>query len=92
MSRNIKKFGFDGVIFDDSHLYGKKQYYSKLLDDEMRISGYVPVLDLDIQFFTSYNVEADSYNFSIYMYGVYVGKRKAQKIIGFSGQQFIEKE
>ena len=51
MSRNIKKFGFDGVIFDDAHLVGKKEYYSKLLDDEMRNVGYVPVLDLDIQFY-----------------------------------------
>ena len=92
MSRNIKKFGFSGVIFDDAHMVGKKEYYTKLLEDEMRTSGYVPVLDLDIQFFTSYNLQLDSYNFSIHMYGVYVGKRKAQKIIGFSGQQFIEKD
>lgn len=92
MSKNIKKFGFSGVIFDDAHMYGKKQYYTKLLEDEMRTSGYVPVLDLDIQFFTSYNYQLDSYNFSIHMYGVYVGKRKAQKIVGFSGQQFIEKD
>jgi len=92
MAKNIKKFVFDGVIFDDSHLVGKKEYYSKLLDDEMRNVGYVPVLDLDIQFFTSYNRILDSYNFSIHMYGIYVGKRKAQKIIGFSGQNFIEKE
>ena len=89
MKRNIKKFGFDGVIFDDSHLVGKKEYYTKLLEDQMRVSGYVPVLDLDIQFFISYNKVLDSYNFSIYMFGVYVGKKKAQNIVGFSGTNFI---
>lgn len=92
MKRNIKKFGFDGVIGDDSKLAGKKEYYTKILEDQMRTSGYVPVLDLDIQFFISYNLDNDTYNFSIHIYGMYVGKKKAQKIIGFSGYSFIEKE
>jgi hypothetical protein len=50
------------------------------------------ILDLDIQFFISYNLDNDTYNFSIHIYGMYVGKKKAQKIIGFSGHSFIEKE
>ena len=92
MNRNIKKFGFDGVIGDDSQLIGKKEQYTYILEDQMRTSGYVPVLDLDIQFFISYNVHNDTYNFLINVFGIYVGKKKAQEILGFSGQQFIKKE
>jgi hypothetical protein len=63
--------------------------YLKLLTDEMRSKGYVPVLDLDPQFSTKYNFEKDNYSFQLEIYGVYLGKRKAQEFEGFSGQNFI---
>jgi hypothetical protein len=63
--------------------------YERLLTDEMRSKGYVPVLDLDIQFSLKYNFEKDEYGFNLELYGVFVGKRKAWEIEGFSGQNFI---
>lgn len=89
MKRHIREFGFDGIIADDSIIAIEKTKYRRVIEDQMRTSGYVPVLDLDEQFFLSYNLDKDTYNFEFYIYGIYVGKKKAQKIIGFSGQTFI---
>jgi hypothetical protein len=89
MKRHIREFGFDGIIADDSIIAIEKIKYRRIIEDQMRTSGYVPVLDLDEQFFLSYNLTKDTYNFEFYIYGIYVGKKKAQKIIGFSGQTFI---
>jgi hypothetical protein len=66
-----------------------KEMYLKLLTDEMRSNGYVPVLDLDPQWSIKYNHLKDNYSFQLEIYGVYLGKRKAQEVEGFSGQSFI---
>lgn len=89
LKRNIKTFWINGVIGDDSDIIRLRDMYQRLLIDEMRTKGYVPVLDLDPQFSLKYNIEKDQYNFNLEMYGVFVGKRKAFEIEGFSGQQFL---
>lgn len=89
LKRNIKSFYINGTIKSDSDIVRLKEMYLKLLTDEMRSKGYVPVLDLDPQFSTKYNFEKDNYSFQLEVYGVYLGKRKAQEIEGFSGQSFI---
>jgi hypothetical protein len=58
----------------------------------MREQGYVPILDLDIQFSLLYDEPQDLYEFDIVVYGVYVGKKKAHLYEGFSGQSLIPKE
>ena len=63
--------------------------YQHLLIDEMRTKGYVPVLDLDIQWSLRYNHDKDNYAFNLEMYGVFVGKKKSWELEGFSGQGFL---
>ena len=58
----------------------------------MREQGYVPILDLDIQFSLLYDEEQDLYEFDIVVYGVYVGKKKAHLYEGFSGQSLVPKQ
>jgi hypothetical protein len=89
LNRNIKSFYINGTIKSDSDIVRLKEMYLKLLTDEMRFKGYVPVLDLDPQFSVKYNHEKDIYSFQLEIYGVYLGTRKAQEIEGFSGQHFI---
>jgi len=89
LNRNIKSFYINGIIKSDSDISRLKEMYLKLLTDEMRSKGYVPVLDLDPQFSIKYNHEKDIYSFQLEIYGVYLGTRKAQEIEGFSGQHFI---
>jgi hypothetical protein len=79
----------NGTINSDSDMVRLKEMYLKLLTDEMRSHGYVPVLDLDPQWSVKYNHQKDNYSFQLEIYGVYLGKRKAQEVEGFSGQNFI---
>ena len=48
--RPIKRFGIDGIINDESSIVRLRTEYSKLLDSEMRLSGYVPRLDINEDF------------------------------------------
>jgi len=89
LNRNIKTFWINGVIKDDSDIIRLREMYERLLTEEMRSKGYVPVLDLDPQFSLKYNNDKDQYTFNLEMYGVFVGKKKSREIEGFSGQQFI---
>lgn len=89
LSRKIKNFYVNGVIRSDSDIIRLRAMHEKLLIDEMRTSGYVPVLDIDPQFSIKYNQEKDNYSFHLEIHGVYLGKRKAWEFEGFSGQDFI---
>lgn len=91
-NRKLKKFTIDGVIGDDSSIPRQKEYFQKLLEVQMRDSGYVPVLDLDPQFYISYNREKDTYDFILHAFGIYVGKKKCLNYVGFSGQTLIPKD
>jgi hypothetical protein len=80
-----------GVIKDDAAFIRVREMYEKLTLDDMRSKGYVPVLDLESQFSIKYNEVKDNYSFYLEMFGVYVGKKKALEIEGFSGQQFYKR-
>ena len=91
LKRNIKAFLMGGVIKDDSSIGKSRLMYEKLLLQQMRDRGYVPVLDLEPQFSIKYNESKDTYSFNLEMFGVYVGKKKAKEIEWFSGQQFYKR-
>jgi hypothetical protein len=91
LNKTIKSFIISGVIKDDSAIGRIRLMQEKLLLEDMRDRGYVPVLDLDSQFSISYNEARDNYSFYLEMFGVYVGKKKAMELEGFSGQQFYKR-
>ena len=91
LKKNIKSFIVSGVIKDDSAFKRAREMHEKLILADMRERGYVPVLDLEPQFSIKYNESRNSYSFFLEMFGVYVGKRKATEIEGFSGQQFFKR-
>jgi len=72
----INRFGVNGVIYDDAAIPRLKSEYMRLLTGAMRDSGYVVRLDIDPDFTIMYN--GKGYDFDLSMYGVYVGKRRAQ--------------
>lgn len=92
MNKKLNSFGIQGEIDDDSSIPRLRLEYQRLLESDMREQGYVPVLDLDIQFSLSYVEESDKYEFDILVYGVYVGKKKSYLYEGFSGQSLIPKQ
>ena len=88
-NRKIKKFGFEGVIKDDSAIPRMRAQYETMIVQSMRMSGHVPVLDLDPQFHLEYDHNKDQYSFQIYVHGIFVGKKKALEYEGFTGQRLI---
>ena len=91
LKKNIRSFIVSGVIKDDSAFVRIREMHERLLLEDMRSKGYVPVLDLEPQFSIKYNEKKENYSFYLEMFGVYVGKRKAHEIEGFSGQQFYKR-
>jgi hypothetical protein len=78
----IKRFSLDGNIHDDSAIARLKSEYIKLLVAEMRLSGYVPRLDINPDFTLSYNEEKRYFEFKISLYGIYIGKKQSEWILG----------
>lgn len=91
MKKQIHNFSFTGIIKDDSHLIKAREHYERLLTQQMRDGGYVPILDMSPQFNLKYIESRNQYAFTLTMFGVFVGKKKAQTIEGFSGTDFIKR-
>jgi hypothetical protein len=78
-------FGFDGFIHDEAAILRLREEYVRLLNTEMRLSGYVPRLDINPNFTISYNETKEIFEFKITSYGTYVGKKKSKCILGIDG-------
>jgi hypothetical protein len=81
----IKMFQLDGQIHDDAAIGRLKQEYLRLLASEMRLNGYVPRLDIDPDFTIQFNKVTEYFEFKLTTYGVYVGKKKSEWILGIDG-------
>lgn len=88
--RKIKRFQIEGKIADDADIPRLKNEYVNMLYYNMRTKGYVPVLDIDYAFSTSYN--GSSYDFVLSAHGVFYGPVKARKIYGLAGSKEIPME
>jgi hypothetical protein len=90
LHKPIKRFHIEGEIGDDSAFPRLRNEYINLLNTKMRIEGYVPRIDIDPEFSLSYN--GKSYEFVLSVYGSYVGKKKAEWIIGLDGNRAISSQ
>lgn len=80
MHRRIKRFELSGQITDDKFLPRMKSEYVRLLNDKMRDAGYVPRFDIDHDWSISYT--GNYYEFTLSVYGSYIGKKNALCIEG----------
>lgn len=87
--KQIKKFSLSGAIHDESAIGRLKTEYVRLITSEMRISGHVPRFDLEPDFTVDYNENKRIFEFELTLYGIYVGKRKAEWIDGVDGYKAI---
>lgn len=85
----IKRFGIAGIIKDDSSIVRLRSEYSRLLDAEMRTAGYVPRLDLSEDFTIIFNHKKEYFEFKLSIYGIYVGKKKSEWILGIDETKVI---
>jgi hypothetical protein len=80
MHKRIKRFELSGQITDDIFIPRMKIEYIRLLSDSMREDGYVPRLDIDSDWSLSYT--GNYYEFTLSVYGSYIGKKAAACIDG----------
>jgi hypothetical protein len=85
----IKRFGLGGQIHDDADLFRLRYEYNRIVLLQMKMSGYVPRLDIDTEFTLSYNHKSEYFEFELSIYGIYVGKKKSKCIIGVAGNQVL---
>jgi len=85
----LKRFGLDGSIYDDSAIWRLKIEYMRLIISEMRLSGYVPRLDIAPDFTLEYNDKTKAFIFELSLYGIHVGKRQSEWIFGINESQVI---
>lgn len=90
MHDDIKRFSLDGEI-GDSNVVEAKERLVAFLESQMRDNGCVPCLDLEPQFTRSYNVESETYDFELSVYGIHVGRTKACDLAGIMGGKMISK-
>jgi hypothetical protein len=81
----IKRFFLDGNISDEATIGRLKIEYIRLLVSEMRLSGYVPRIDIDPDFTIEYNEKKESFTFNLSIYGIHVGKKQSEWIQGIDG-------
>lgn len=79
----IKDFTMRGTFKDDAQIPQMKDKYYALIEDQMRSTGRVPVLNMTPLWRTSWDAGREAYNFEMTMFGVFVGKRKALQITGW---------
>jgi len=82
MHKNIRNFGFNGIIGDDADFIRLRDQYEALVVRQMRDDGYVPVLALGPLFSTEWIEKKQYYTFELTVYGVFLGKKKACLIEG----------
>lgn len=72
----------DGEIADDSDFIRLRYQFEKMMVQDMRSTGHVPVLGLGPLFTTCWLEAENKYTFVLTLYGVYVGVKKATALEG----------
>ena len=85
--KNIKRFQIDGEIYDEAAIPRIKEQYIDLLKFMMKHKGYVIRYDIDPDFTVEYT--GKGFKFLLSIYGVFVGKRKAQCLSGIDKNKAI---
>jgi hypothetical protein len=91
MNRKIHRFVTEGISADVEWVISTRDYLEMQMTSDLRSRGYVRVYDLDTQLYTSFDARHDRFTWSIVMYAMYVGKRKAQEIQGVVNGQLVGK-
>jgi hypothetical protein len=87
--KTIKRFNLNGIIQDEARLGRLKNEYIRLIESEMRLSGYVPRLDIEPDFTIDYNERKKYFEFELTLYGVHIGRKKSEWIVGIDGARPI---
>jgi AAA15 family ATPase/GTPase len=89
LHKNIKRFEIDGEIYDEATIPRIKEQYIDLLKVIMQNKGYVIRYDIDPDFSVEYT--GKGFKFMLSVYGVFVGKGKAQCLSGIDKNKAISR-
>lgn len=79
--RHIKYFYEEGEAIDGEAVLRTRHQVEDHIREEMRGKGYVPVLDILPQLYWEFSEESETFKFVIIIYGTFVGKVKAKRIM-----------
>jgi hypothetical protein len=77
MHKPIKMYTNSGFLRDDADIPRLRLELERLIVQQMRDEGYVPVYELNSFWSTSYEPAKKRYTFKLTMYAAYAGKVKA---------------
>jgi hypothetical protein len=79
MHKAIKKYTHEGFIRDDSDFIRLRAELERLLEQEMREDGYIPIYELGSYWTTVREPLKKRYSFKLSMYACFAGKAKAKQ-------------
>lgn len=79
MHKPIKKYTHEGFIRDDSDFIRLRDELERLLEQQMREEGYLPIYDLGTFWSTRYDIKNKRYEFKLTAYASFAGRVKALK-------------
>ncbi len=86
MHDDIKRFTQEGFYRDDCDLIRIKDLWTRTIEDMMRVEGYIPNIDINVQWTQWYIEDKKCYGFKISMYGIYVGEESWEKVAASDGK------
>ena len=90
MHDEIIRYSLEGTI-GDGNIVEQRARLIDSLEGQMRDMGAVPVLDLDPQFTLDYKPDSETYNFSLSVYGTYVGGTNSWQTAGVTSGTTISR-
>lgn|SRR5690606_1283210 len=88
MHDEIIRYSLVGEIQDSNIVESKKRLVS-FVEGRMRDEGCAPALDLEPQFTLDYKPERETYEFSLSVYGVYIGEEAWQNAGMMNGKTIM---
>jgi len=77
MHKPIKMFSQDGLIKDDRDFIRIRNEFERLIIDQMRDQGCLPIHELGTHWSTKWL--GDKYSFKLTIYGWYAGRKKSKE-------------
>jgi hypothetical protein len=89
MNKKINNFYLEGYVSDSGDAARLRSKFEDSVIETMRSNGYVPHLDLDPSFSIEYIEKEERFKFTLILYGIYLGKKRAREIYGAAGTKML---
>lgn len=86
--KNAVPYSVEGTAVDQEWLIKNREYLEEELTKDMKLKGYVPVLDMSPGLIVSYNEELENFDYKIEMMAYWVGPR-AQYLMGIMAAEAL---